>query len=127
MPGISPQYAISHMVECSAPQPSYINIHKRFNTRQHGTRGLVSKCGKQDTLRLGPLLYQMGNPVRQRPRLAASGSGNYEDGAASGLHGFELLKVEFFFVVNHVFCFQACLVSIIEAFLNLLNSIFTTK
>ncbi len=92
--GVAAQEPVGHGMERPAPDARDVVGQEIAHPLQHFARGLVGEGQEQDVLRLDPVLDQVGDPVGQRPGLAAARPRDDEDRPRLGHDRGILLVVE---------------------------------
>ncbi|OPZ09778.1 MAG: hypothetical protein BWZ08_00168 [candidate division BRC1 bacterium ADurb.BinA292] len=88
------QQPAGEMVERPPPQPVHIAAGQALDPRQHLARGAVREGGQQDAAGIHARLHQPGDPVGQRPRLAAAGASHHQHRAGRRGRDGQLLLVQ---------------------------------
>ena len=99
---VAAQNAHAHRVERSDPEIARRGTDHALEPRLHFARGLVGKGHRKDAIRSNFVLSeQQGNAVREHTRLAASGTGEYQNGTIGLPDGGSLHVVEDFRFQEH--------------------------
>ncbi len=97
---VPPEHAICYGVKRAAPEPAHIDAGQEFHAPKHFPGGLVREGRQEDPLGRRTRIDQTGDPVGQRPRLAAPRPGDDQDRASLGRDDAVLLGIQIFFVID---------------------------
>ena len=98
---MGPQGTMGAVVEGAAPEAADLAADQRLHAREHRPGGLVREGGEQDPLRRDAAFDETGYAVGERPRLPAPRPGDDQERSPLFQNDAELLRIEFFFVIDH--------------------------